>query len=95
MKNLIIWLIHFPAGTVALLSAFAAFYYHKGSSQHRKAGDYFTIAMLAMLFSGGVAGWLKNSPDDVFLAALVFYTVFTAWLTLYRRPGETSRWRES
>jgi hypothetical protein len=89
MKEIIVWLIHFPAGTVALFSALAAFNYPKGSSRHRKAGQYFTVSMLTMLVSGGVAGWLKKSPDDVFLAALVFYTVFTAWLTVYRRWGET------
>lgn len=45
--------------------------------------------LLCVLISGGVAGWLKHSPDDVFLAGLAMYTVFTAWLTVYRRPGET------
>ena len=33
-----------------------------------------------MLISGGIAGALKGSPEDVFLAALVFYTVSTGWL---------------
>jgi len=43
--------------------------------------------MLIMLISGGIAGALKGSADDVFLAALVFYTVFTAWLTVrHRQP---------
>ena len=78
----VVWLIHFPAGTVAILAAFAAFYYPKGSSKHKKAGEVFTIAMLIMLISGGIAGALKGSVEDMFLAALVSYTVFTAWLTV-------------
>ena len=87
MKEVVVWLIHFPAGTAAILAAFAAFYYPKGSSKHKKAGRVFTIAMLVMLISGGIAGALKGSVEDVFLAALVFYTVFTAWLTVRRhRP---------
>ncbi|MES9991163.1 MAG: hypothetical protein ABW098_04380 [Candidatus Thiodiazotropha sp.] len=87
MKELVVWLIHFPTGSVAILAAIAAFYYPKGSSNHRKAGRVFTIAMLAMLISGAVAGALKGSLDDLFLAALVFYSVFTAWLTVRnRRP---------
>ena len=45
------------------------------------------IAMLIMLISGGVAGVLKGSPDDVFLAALVSYTVFTAWLAVRQRQA--------
>ena len=78
----VVWLIHFPTGTVAILAAFAAFYYPKGSSKHKKAGQVFTIAMLIMLISGGIAGALKGSVEDMFLAALVSYTVFTAWLTV-------------
>ena len=85
MKELIVWLIHFPAGSVAIVAAIAAFYYPKGSSKHRMAGQIFTSAMLIMLMSGGAAGALKGSADDVFLAALVSYTVFTAWLTVQRR----------
>jgi hypothetical protein len=87
LKELVVWLIHFPAGTLAILAAIAAFYYPKGSSKHKKAGQVFTIAMLIMLISGGIAGALKGSPENVFLAALVAYTVFTAWLTVrHRQP---------
>ena len=82
LKEIVVWLIHFPAGTVAILAAFAAFYYPKGSSKHKKAGQVFTIAMLIMLISGGIAGALKGSVENIFLAALVSYTVFTAWLTV-------------
>jgi hypothetical protein len=80
LKELIVWLIHFPTGTVAVLAAIAALYYPKGSPKHKKAGHVFMIAMIIMLVSGGIAGAIKGSPEDVFLAALVFYTVFTAWL---------------
>ena len=87
LKELVVWLIHFPTGTVAILAAIAAFYYPKGSSKHKKAGQVFTVAMLIMLTSGGIAGALKGSAENVFLAALVFYTVFTAWLTgRHRQP---------
>ena len=85
MKELIVWLIHFPTGTVAILAAIAAFYYPKGSPKHKKAGQVFTIAMIIMVISGGIAGALKGSLEDVFLAALVFYSVFTAWLTVRDR----------
>ena len=87
MKELVVWLIHFPTGSVAILAAIAALYYPKGSSKHKKAGQVFTIAMLIMLISGGIAGALKGSAENVFLAALVSYTVFTAWLTVrHRQP---------
>lgn len=89
MQDLVVWLIHTPAGVVALLSAIAAFVYPKGSSIHRRVGKYFTISMLIMLVSGGVAGYLKESPDDVFLSLVVFYAVFTAWLTVFHKKGDT------
>jgi hypothetical protein len=89
MKAYVVWLIHFPTGTVALLAAIAALYYVKGSSRHIRAGRIFIVSMLIMLFSGGVAGWIKKSPDDVLMAAMIIYTVFTAWLTVHRRAGET------
>lgn len=80
LEEVVFWLIHFPTGTVAILAAVGASYYPKGSSKHKKTGQVFTIAMIIMLISGGIAGALKGSLDDVFLAALAFYTVFTAWL---------------
>jgi hypothetical protein len=87
LKELVVWSIHFPTGVVAILAAIAAFYYPKGSSKHKKVGQVFTVTMFIMLISGGIAGALKGSPEDVFLAALVFYTVFTAWLTVrHRQP---------
>lgn len=93
MKEFILWLVHFPAGTVSLVAAFATLYYPKGSLQHTYVGKYFTISMLVMLVSGGILGWLKESPDDVFLAALVLYSVFTAWLIVYHKKGKTN-WLE-
>jgi len=89
MQDLVVWLIHTPAGAVALLSAIAAFVYPKGSAIHRRVGEYFTISMLIMLVSGGLAGYLKESPDDVFLSLIVFYAVFTAWLTVFHKKGDT------
>ena len=87
MKELIIWLIHFPAGTVAILAAVAAFSYPKGSQLHKRAGRVFTIAMFIMLISGGLAGALKGSVENMLLAALVLYTVFTAWLAVQHRQS--------
>lgn len=88
MRDVVVWLIHTPAGTVALLSAIAAFAYPKGSFKHRRAGNYFTVSILVMLVTGAIAGYLKESADDVFLSLIVIYTVFTAWLTIYHKQGE-------
>ena len=89
MKDLIVWVIHTPAGTVAIISALTALFAKKGTPIHRKAGTCFTISMLIMLVSGSVAAVLKESLDDVFLGGVVIYSVFTAWLTVFHKKGET------
>jgi len=42
-----------------------------------------------MLIAGFVAAIIKESPGDILLSAVVMYTVFTAWLTVQRKIGET------
>jgi hypothetical protein len=88
MKDIIIWAIHAPAGTLVLVSAVFAMFAKKGSVLHRKAGSYFTVFMMVMLVSGIVAAYLKNSIDDMMLGAIVMYTVFTAWLTAHHKKNE-------
>ena len=90
MKDLVVWLIHTPAGTIAYLSAIAAFIYPKGSRAHRLVGRYFIFSMLIMTISGSLAGYLKGTYNDVFLGLTVFYTVFTAWLASFHKDGKTN-----
>ena len=89
MKEIVVWFIHTPAGTIGLVAAMVALFTNKGGAAHRKAGTYFTVSMLIMLFSGFVAALIKESPGDMFLSAVVMYTVFTAWLTTYHKKNET------
>ena len=46
MKEIIVWLIHTPAGTIGLVAATAALFTKKGAALHRKSGTFFTISML-------------------------------------------------
>jgi hypothetical protein len=89
MKEIIVWVIHTPAGTIGLIAAVVALFASKGTELHRKAGNYFTVSMLIMLISGFVAALLKESTEDMFLSAAVMYTVFTAWLTMHHKINET------
>jgi hypothetical protein len=89
MKDIIIWAIHTPAGTLVLVTTFVAMFAKKGSALHRKAGSCFTVSMMVMLVSGIAAAYLKNSIDDMMLGAIVMYTVFTAWLTVHHKKNET------
>jgi len=89
MKDIIVWAIHTPAGTIVLVTAVLAMFAKKGSALHRKAGSCFTVSMMVMLVSGIAAAHLKNSIGDMMLGAIVMYTVFTAWLTVHHKKNET------
>lgn len=89
MKDIIVWAIHTPAGTIVLMTAVLAMFAKKGSALHRKAGSCFTASMMVMLVSGTAAAYLKNSIGDMMLGAIVMYTVFTAWLTVHHKKNET------
>lgn len=89
MKDIVVWAIHAPAGTVVLVSAVVAMFVEKGSAIHRKAGSYFTVSMMIMLVSGIAAAYLKESIDDMMLGAFVTYTVITAWLAVHHKKNET------
>ena len=65
MKDIIVWAIHAPAGTVVLVTAVLAMFVKKGSAHHKKAGSWFTVSMMVMLASGIAAAYLKNSIDDM------------------------------
>ena len=88
MKDIIVWAIHTPAGTIVLVTAVLAMFAKKGSALHRKAGSCFTVSMMVMLVSGIAAAYLKNSIGDMMLGAIVMYTVFTAWLTVHHKKNE-------
>ena len=49
MKDIIVWVIHTPAGTIGLVAVVVALFANKGGALHRKAGTYFTVSMLIML----------------------------------------------
>jgi hypothetical protein len=89
MKDIIVWAIHTPGGTIALVAAALAMFSKKGSARHKKAGSWFTVSMMIMLVSGIVAAYLINAIDDMMLGAIVLYTVFSAWLTVYHKKNET------
>ena len=89
MKDIIVWAIHTPAGTLVLVTAVIAMCAKKGSALHRKAGSYFTVSMMIMLVSGIAAAYIKDSINDMMLGAFVMYSVFTAWLAVSHKKNET------
>jgi predicted membrane protein DUF2306/tetratricopeptide repeat protein len=86
----LLW-VHIAGGAVGLLSGFLALVLRKGSQRHRVAGKVFAVSMMCM---GGAAAWLavmKSQPSNVLGGTLTLYFVATAWVTVRRRAGETSK----
>ncbi len=88
MKEIIVWAVHTPAGSIGLVAAVVTLLANKGGDLHKKAGSCFTASMLIMLVSGFIAATLKESIDDMLLSLLVIYTIFTAWLTAHHKKNE-------
>jgi hypothetical protein len=86
----LLW-FHIAGGTIGLLSGFLALGLRKGSRGHRLVGRIFVVSMICM---GGAAAWLavmKSQPSNVLGGTLTIYFVATAWATIKRRAGETSK----
>jgi hypothetical protein len=86
----LLW-FHIGGGAIGLLSGFLALALRKGSRRHRIAGKVFAVSMICM---AGAAAWLavmKSQPSNVVAGALTLYFVATAWATVRRRAGETSK----
>jgi hypothetical protein len=86
-----ILVVHICAGTAGLLSGTAAMSFRKGSSRHVLAGRVFVASMLAMAVVAVYLAIVRNQPNNIGGGILTFYLIGTAWLTVRRRDGETSR----
>lgn len=82
-------IVHIVAGMMGVATGFAAVIVRKGSPLHRRAGDVFVVSMMAMAASGGALALVKGQRMNVLAGVFTFYLVWTAWLTVRRRSGET------
>jgi len=74
-----------------LLSGTAAISFRKGSPRHVLAGRIFVASMLTMAIGAVYLAILRHQPNNIGGGILTFYLIGTAWLTVRRRPGQTSR----
>ena len=82
------FVLHIGGGTLALVSGMVALFVRKGERIHRAAGNVFFAAMLVMaIFAVYLAVVVPDQLVNVFIGALTFYLVATAWLTVRRKEG--------
>jgi hypothetical protein len=86
-----ILIVHILGGIVGLLSGFTALFVRKGARSHRRSGDVFVVSMLIMAAAGAYVSLLHGQRLNVLAAALTFYLVGTAWLTVQRKAAWTRR----
>jgi len=83
----LVYLIHVLAGTLGLLTGYAALYASKGSAAHRRIGMTFVYTMLTMcLFGMFIAVGRGVAPEiNIPAAVITAYLIITAVTTI--RPG--------
>lgn len=85
-------IIHITAGSVALVSGYAALYATKGASIHRRIGMVFVYSMLTMCTMGGILAIAHNAAPGINLpAALITGSMVITGLTTVRPVSSVTR----
>lgn len=92
VPHLILRYAHISMGMLALVSGTAAMTFRKGSPLHRKAGNVFFGAMMIMAGTGlFISVFITPIMANVMGGSTALYLTVTAWLTMWRKPGQTGR----
>src|SRR5678816_1714259 len=84
--------LHIAGGTIGLVSGTVAILARKGGPLHRRAGAVFVMSMSMMAaFALWLALVIPGQFPNVIIAIFAFYLIATAWLTVWRKEGETGR----
>jgi hypothetical protein len=90
--HLILRYAHISMGILALLAGAASMTFQKGSPLHKKAGTVFFVSMMIMAGAGlYISVVIAPVMANVMGGSLTLYLTATAWLTVWRDPGETGR----
>jgi hypothetical protein len=88
--HLILRYAHISMGLTALVAGTASMTFRKGSPLHRQAGNAFFASMLIMAGAGAfISIFLTPVAANIMGGFMALYLTGTAWLTVWRKPGET------
>lgn len=88
-----LFIVHITAGSLALISGFAALYLTKGAALHRRLGMVFVYSMLTMCTGGIVLAIVRNAGPEINIpAALITASLVVTALTTVRPPTPATRW---
>lgn len=87
--TMLAYVLHVGGGTIGLLTGTVAAFARKGGRLHRNAGKIFTVSMLVMAaFAAYLAVVIPGQIPNLFGGTFAGYLVATAWLTVWRNPGQ-------
>jgi uncharacterized membrane protein len=81
---------HVGMGLIGLVSGFIAITVRKGGKWHRRSGNVFVYAMIAMGITASAIAVYEGAPTVVG-GVLTAYLVFTAYTAVKPLPGDTRR----
>ena len=81
---------HVAMGLIGLVSGFIAITVRKGGKWHRRSGNVFVYAMIAMGITAAAIAVYEGAPTVVG-GVLTAYLVFTAYTAVKPLPGDTRR----
>ena len=81
---------HVAMGLIGLVSGFIAITVRKGGKWHRRSGNVFVYAMIAMGITASAIAVYEGAPTVVG-GVLTAYLVFTAYTAVKPLPGDTRR----
>ncbi|MEW6982563.1 hypothetical protein AAD001_07905 [Colwelliaceae bacterium 6471] len=87
MTLFLLIIIHTIAGSIAILSGFAALSVQKSASAHRTFGKIFVLAILFLGVTGIYVALSRSIMLSFVNGILLCYFVSTAWMTVKRRAG--------
>jgi hypothetical protein len=86
--TLLAFVLHVGGGVIGLVSGTFAVFARKGEHLHRTAGTVFFLSMLVMAtFAAWLAVVRPGQIVNLAIAAMAFYLVATAWMTVRRKDG--------
>ncbi len=91
MATLLLLIIHTIAGSIAILSGFAALSLRKSSNGHRTVGNIFVLTILFLGFTGIYIAYSRAIMLSFVNGIFLCYFVSTAWMTVKRKAGTIGR----
>src|SRR5919112_2030992 len=83
---------HISMGLLAIASGAVSMSLRKGSRPHHLAGNVFFVSMLVMAAVGAfIAAFMVPNKANVMGGTIAFYLTASAWITVWRKPGQTGR----